>query len=80
MRPTNLFFKAVMALLISSSATAYAADASKREAASIPNTPSGTVYHVNGKPLTEPLGLMEHWNNAQDRHYDAIDLVYRKID
>ena len=51
-----------------------------REAASIPNTPSGTVYKVNGKPLTEPLGLMEHWNNAQDRHYDAIDLVYRKID
>ena len=50
------------------------------EAASIPNTPSGTVYKVNGKPLTEPLGLMEHWNNAQDRHYDAIDLVYRKID
>lgn len=50
-----------------------------REAASIPDAPSGTVYKVNDKPLTEPLGLMEHWNNAQDRHYDAIDLVYRKI-
>ncbi|MDE6554000.1 MAG: DUF362 domain-containing protein [Muribaculaceae bacterium] len=51
-----------------------------REAASIPNTPSGTVYKVNDRPLTEPLGLMEHWNNAQDRHYEAIDLVYRKVD
>ncbi len=50
-----------------------------REAASIPNAPSGTVYKVNGKPLTEPLGLMEHWNNPNDRHYEKIDLVYRKV-
>ncbi len=51
-----------------------------REASSIPNAPSGTVYMVNGKALTEPLGLMEHWNNSKDRHYDAIDLVYRKVE
>ena len=51
-----------------------------REAASIPNAPSGTVYMADGKPLAEPLGLMEHWNNAKDRHYEAIDLVYRKIE
>ncbi len=51
-----------------------------KEAASIPNAPSGTVYMVDGKALTEPLGLMEHWNNSKDRHYDAIDLVYRKVE
>ncbi len=51
-----------------------------REAASIPNPPSGTVYMTNGKPLTEPLGIMEHWNNPKDRHYEGIDLVYRKIE
>ncbi len=51
-----------------------------REAASIPNSPSGTVYMADGKPLAEPLGLMEHWNNAKDRHYEAIDLVYRKVE
>ncbi|MDE6637623.1 MAG: DUF362 domain-containing protein [Muribaculaceae bacterium] len=51
-----------------------------REAASIPNAPSGTVYKVNDKPLTEPLGIMEHWNNPKERHYEAIDLEYRKID
>ncbi|MDE6341023.1 MAG: DUF362 domain-containing protein [Muribaculaceae bacterium] len=50
------------------------------EAASIPDVPSGTVYKVNGKPLTEPLGLMEHWNNPEERHYEAIDLIYRKIE
>lgn len=51
-----------------------------REAAMIPNTPSGTVYKVNDKPLNEPLGLVEHWNNAKDRHYEAIDLVYSKVE
>ncbi len=50
-----------------------------REAASIPNTPSGTIYKVNDKPLTEPLGLMEH-RNPKDKHYEKIDLVYRKVD
>lgn len=51
-----------------------------REAATIPAAPSGTVYKVDGRPLDHPLGLMEHWNNSSDRHYEAIDLVYRKID
>lgn len=51
-----------------------------REAALIPNTPSGSVYKVNGTPLTEPLGLMEHWNNPQEKIYTAIDLVYHKIE
>lgn len=50
-----------------------------REAASIPNAPSGTVYVQEGKALTEPLGLMEHWNNAKERKYTAIDLQYRKL-
>lgn len=49
------------------------------EAATIPNTPSGTIYKVNGKPLTEPLGLMEHCNNAKERKYTAIDMQYRKL-
>ncbi|MDE5814657.1 MAG: DUF362 domain-containing protein [Muribaculaceae bacterium] len=51
-----------------------------REAASIPNAPSGTTYMADGQPLTEPLGLMEHWNNSEERHYEAIDLVYRKVE
>ena len=50
-----------------------------QEAASIPDTPSGTVYKAGGVALTEPLGLMEHWNNAQERKYDAIDLQYVRI-
>ena len=47
------------------------------EAASIPNTRSGTVYKQNGEPLTEPLGLFEHWSN--DHRYTMIDLKYKKI-
>ena len=48
-----------------------------REAASIPNAPSGTVYKQGGQPLKQPLGLMEHWN---DRHqYTKIDLKYKKL-
>lgn len=50
-----------------------------REAATIPNVPSGTVYKINGKPITMPLGLMEHWNNPIDKKYTAIDLVYKKM-
>lgn len=49
------------------------------EAALIPAPPSGTVYKVGGKPLTEPLGLMEHCNNPIDRKYTAIDLLYRRL-
>ena len=51
-----------------------------REAASIPSAPSGTIYKVDGKALDAPLGLMEHWNNPVDKKYEAIDLVYRKIE
>ena len=48
-----------------------------REAASIPNTPSGTVYKQDGKPLEKPLGLFEHWN--KDHQYIKIDLKYKKM-
>ncbi len=49
-----------------------------REAATIPDTPSGTVYMQEGKPLDRPLGLFEHWNNPKERKYKGIDLQYRK--
>ncbi len=49
-----------------------------REAASIPNTPSGTVYMQEGKALDAPLGLFEHWNNRHQ--YTKIDLKYKKIE
>lgn len=44
------------------------------EAATIPNTNSGTVYMQDGKPLTEPLGLFEHCD--AERRYTKIDLQY----
>lgn len=47
------------------------------EAASIPNTPSGTVYKQGGKTLSEPLGLFEHKN--KDGQYTKIDLKYVKL-
>ncbi len=59
-----------------------------REAASIPNAPSGTVYKQGGEPLTEPLGLFEHCNSGRvsssdpssfSRKYTKIDLKYHKI-
>ena len=50
-----------------------------REAASIPNTPSGTTYLQDGKPLIAPLGLMEYWNNAKDRKYTRIELMYQMM-
>lgn len=49
-----------------------------REAASIPNAPSGTIYRQDGKPLEKPLGLFEHWN--AEHKYTKIDLRYMKID
>lgn len=49
-----------------------------REAASIPNAPSGTIYRQDGKPLEKPLGLFEHWN--AEHKYTIIDLKYLKID
>ena len=48
-----------------------------REAALIPNAPSGTVYKQQGKPLGESLGLFEHWNS--DHQYTKIDLRYKKL-
>lgn len=50
-----------------------------REAASIPNAPSGTVYKQDGVPLASPLGLMEHWNNPKERKYTKIDLKYKRL-
>ena len=51
------------------------------EAARIPNPPSGTVYDPerDGCPLSAPLGLAEHWNNAQERKYTRLDLVRREL-
>lgn len=48
-----------------------------REAASIPNAPSGTIYKQDGKALQTPLGLFEHWN--KDHRYSKIDLKYKKL-
>ena len=50
-----------------------------REAASLPNAPSGTVYKRGGEPIRQPLGLMEHWNNPKERKYTKIDLKYIKL-
>ncbi len=48
-----------------------------REAASIPNAPSGTIYKQEGKPVEHNLGLFEHWN--KDHQYSKIDLKYKLI-
>ena len=48
-----------------------------REAASLPNAPSGTVYKQQGKPLQQSLGLFEHWN--KNHQYTKIDLRYKKL-
>ena len=50
-----------------------------REAAMIPHVPSGTVYRQEGKPLEQPLGLFEHWNNQRERKYTKIDLKYKRL-
>ena len=50
-----------------------------KEASSIPNPPSGTVYKFRGVPLKEPLGLFEHWNNPKEKKYNKIDLQYKKL-
>ena len=47
------------------------------EAASVPNAPSGTTYKQDGKPVTKPLGLMEHCD--KNRRYEKIDLIYKKM-
>ena len=48
-----------------------------REAASLPNAPSGTVYKQGGKPVEKPLGLFEHWN--KEHQYKKIELRYKKL-
>ena len=48
-----------------------------REAASIPNAPSGTVYRQDGKPVERSLGLFEHWN--KQHQYTKLDLRYKKL-
>jgi hypothetical protein len=48
-----------------------------REAASLPNAPSGTIYKQEGKPVDKPLGLFEHWN--KNHQYTKIDLKYKKL-
>ncbi len=52
-----------------------------REATTIPNSVSGTTYdpEQDGTPLNKPLGLMEHWNNARERKYTKLDMVYKQI-
>lgn len=50
-----------------------------REAAMIPEAPSGTTYMRDGKPIAEPLGIMEHWNNPKERKYVGIELIYKDL-
>lgn len=49
------------------------------EAATIPNTNTGTTYDPerDGKPLTQPLGVFEHCD--KERRYTKIDLKYVKM-
>lgn len=49
-----------------------------REAATIPNPVTGVTYDPerDGKPLTAPLGLMEHAD--KDRNYTKLDVIYVK--
>lgn len=47
------------------------------EAATIPATPSGTVYKVDSIPLARPLGLVEHCDST--RRYNTLDLQYRRL-
>lgn len=49
------------------------------EAALADNPPSGTVYDPERDGTSLPsLGVAEHWNNADDKHYETIELVYVK--
>ena len=49
-----------------------------REAATIPNPVTGVVYDPerDGKPLTTPLGIMEHAD--KDRRYTKLNMIYVK--
>lgn len=51
------------------------------EAARAGNSPSGTVYNPNGGvDRLKSLGVAEHWNNKEEKHYSGaplgIDLIY----
>lgn len=49
------------------------------EAAKADNPPSGTVYAPSGDGIrASSLGMMEHWNNPVDKHYEGIELIYRR--
>ena len=51
------------------------------EAALADNPPSGTFYSPSGDgKRARSLGMMEHWNNATDKHYKGIELIYRTTD
>jgi len=63
------------------------ADDYLHEMATAENPPSGTKYVQDGKPVTS-LGVHEHWNNGETRHYSrnldpkkgkGIELIYTKI-
>lgn len=58
--------------------TTACADAYLVEAALADKAPSATKYDPenDGTPLGS-LGVAEHWNNAKDKHYTKIDLVYK---
>ena len=48
------------------------------EAALADNPPSGTVYSPSGDgKRARSLGMMEHWNNAIEKQYKDIELIYR---
>ena len=49
------------------------------EAATLPHTQSGTVYKQDGQPLQHSLGLMEHWNNGEERKYDKLELINKEL-
>lgn len=54
------------------------ADAYMVEAAMADNAPSKTVYDPEGDGTTlKSLGVAEHWNNATEKKYKKIELVYK---
>ena len=59
------------------------------EAATVPNPPSDTVYKDgHGNPITESLGVHEHWYDAKSKEYsrnkgadvgiELIKILYRE--
>lgn len=54
------------------------ADAYLVEAALADKAPSSTQYDPENDGTTlRSLGVAEHWNNAKDKHYSKIELVYK---